>query len=91
VMAGLGTYERVVGWVSTEMCVVEEERGGRIISETTWTTTGDLEPPHATTQPPFAPKSANCWSPVHSKPYLAIFVLPKCYRQFGASPQALCM
>lgn len=45
-MSGLRTYEEVVLWVSTEMCVVEEQRRAHHISETTWTTTGDLEPLH---------------------------------------------
>jgi hypothetical protein len=41
-MSGLGTYEGVVLCVSTELCAVEEERRAHHISETTWTTTGDL-------------------------------------------------
>jgi hypothetical protein len=41
-MSGLGTYEGVVLWVSPELCVVEEERRAHHISETTWTTTGEL-------------------------------------------------
>jgi hypothetical protein len=45
-MSGLGTYEGVVLWVSTELCAVEEERRAHHISETTWTTTGDLGPLH---------------------------------------------
>jgi hypothetical protein len=46
VMSGRRTYKGAVLWVSTELCVVEEERRAHRISETTWTTTGDLEPPH---------------------------------------------
>jgi hypothetical protein len=45
-MSGRRTYKGAVLWVSTELCVVEEERRAHHISETTWTTTGDLEPPH---------------------------------------------
>jgi hypothetical protein len=50
-MSGLRTYEEVVLWVSTEVCVVEEERRAHHISETTWTTTGDLEPLHGNNAP----------------------------------------
>ena len=45
------TYGEVVLWVSTEMCVVEEERRAHHISETTSTTTGDLEPLHGSHAP----------------------------------------
>jgi hypothetical protein len=45
-MSGLQTYEGVVLWVSPESCVVEEERRAHHISETTWTTTGELGPLH---------------------------------------------
>jgi hypothetical protein len=45
-MSGLQTYEGVVLWVSPELCVVEEERRAHHISETTWTTTGELGPLH---------------------------------------------
>jgi hypothetical protein len=56
-MSGLRTYEEVVLWVSTEVCVVEEERRAHHISETTWTTTGDLEPLHGNNAPSQCAKS----------------------------------